>query len=113
MTGPWLRVDLSKQQVEEGAVDRIREECFRWYLAARTPAGAQLFSKPPPAHRSKNMAMELHFSPVMALICRDAIAAYHPVVANNSRIGDATLLVGENSGSVGPLSPDKPGSEAE
>jgi hypothetical protein len=57
--------------------------------------------------------MELYFSPAMALICRDAIAAYHPVVVSDSEIGDATLLVGENSGSVGPLSSDKPGREAE
>jgi hypothetical protein len=38
--------------------------------------------------------MELHFSPAMALICRDAIAAYHPVAASDSQIGGATLLVG-------------------
>ena len=90
----WSRIDLSPQQIEEGAVNRIREECFRWYMAARTPSDAQLLSKAPSAPRSKHVAIELYFSPTMARICRDAIAAYHPVKTNGSPSGETTVLMG-------------------
>jgi hypothetical protein len=90
----WLRIDLSRQQIAEGALSRIQQECFRWYLAARTPPGAQLLSKASDSRRLKDVAMELYFSPAMARICRDAIAGYHPAVASGSLPGAATLLVG-------------------
>ena len=90
----WSRIDLSPQQIEEGAVNRIREECFRWYMAARTPSHAQLLSKVPSAPRAKHVAIELYLSPTMARVCRDAIAAYHPVRTSESPSGEATLLVG-------------------
>jgi hypothetical protein len=96
MNAPWLRIDLSRRQIEEGAVESIRDECFRWYLAARTPRGAQLLSKAPGARRSNNVATELYCSPAMARICREAIAAYHPVKVRGSLSGEATLLVGSS-----------------
>jgi hypothetical protein len=94
MDTSWVRIDLSPRQMEEGAVKRIRAECFRWYMAARTPSGAQLLSRPPGAERARQVAVELHFSPRMASICRDAIASYHPVRTKGSPSGEATLLMG-------------------
>jgi hypothetical protein len=63
-------------------------------MAARTPSGAQLLSRPPRAERARQVAVELHFSPRMASICRDAIAAYHPVKTKGSPSGEATLMMG-------------------
>jgi hypothetical protein len=94
MDTSWVRIDLSPRQMEEGAVNRIRAECFRWYMAARTPSGAQLLSRPPGAERATQVAVELHFSPRMASICRDAIASYHPVRTKGSPSGEATLIMG-------------------
>jgi hypothetical protein len=95
--------------MEEGAIKQIRAECFRWYMAARTPFGAQLLSKPPKAARASVVAVELHFSPRMASICRDAIAAYHPIRTKGSPSGETTLLMGNapESGAVAQLSSQK------
>lgn len=90
----WIRVDLSMQQVEDGTVDRIREECCRWYLAAETPRGAQLFETRPGSHRPADVAYELYLTPTMARICHDAIAAYHPAGTTDCPTKKAKLTVG-------------------
>ena len=114
MDAGWVRIDLSPRQMEEGAVKEIRAECFRWYMAARTPFGAQLLSKPPRAERARQVAVELHFSPAMALICRDAIAAYHPVRTKGSPSGETTLLMGsaQETAAIARLSAEKAASHA-
>ena len=94
MSHPWIRVDLSRRQLEEGAVRRIREECCRWYLAAETPPGAQLFEKRPGSRRPGDVAAELYFTPTMARICHDAITAYHPAGTTDCPGNEARLLVG-------------------
>ena len=71
----WLRIDLSQRQLEEGAVGRIREECFRWHRAAQTPEDACLLSRMPDPKRRSRVALELYVSPTMGPICRDAIDA--------------------------------------
>jgi hypothetical protein len=97
MSEAWTRVDLSQEQLEQGALARIREECCRWYLAARTPPNAQMVSRAPDARRRDRVSAELYFSPAMARICREAIASYHPVAASGSPAGKVTLLVGSES----------------
>jgi hypothetical protein len=94
MNHPWIRIDLSRQQVEAGAVGRIRDECCRWYLAADTPSGAQLFEKRPGPDRPARVATELYFTPTMARICHEAIAAYHPAGTTDCPTGEASLLIG-------------------
>jgi hypothetical protein len=91
----WIRIDLSREQMDEGALVKIREECCRWYLAARTPPGARMLSRAPDVRRQANVSAELYFSPAMAYVCREALASYHPVAATGSPSGRVTLLVGD------------------
>lgn len=93
MAGDWRRIELSREQIRAGELEKIREQFSVLSITGATSAEVAIFTR-----RTKAGASDIYFSPA-ALPYAEFVFEHHPPCAcNRPALLGTTLLVGLHSG---------------
>jgi hypothetical protein len=92
MAGDWRRIELSRDQISAGELEKIREQFSVFSVTGATAADVAIFTR-----RTRSGGSEVYFSPAALPYAEFVFEHYPPCACNRPALLGTTLLVGIHS----------------
>ena len=89
MAGDWRRIELSREQIRAGELEKIRAQLSVYCMTGDTTADIAVFTR-----RTKSGGSDVYFSPATQPYAEFVFERHPPCASNRPALLGTTLLVG-------------------
>ena len=98
MAGDWRRIELSREQIRAGELEKIRAQFTTFCMTGDSTADVAIFTR-----RTKTGASEVYFSPAAIPYAEFLFERHPPFASRPPALLGSTLLVGSHAAVAGLL----------